>query len=68
MVLISHDLSVVRFLCDRVVIMHRGRVVEEGETEAVFAQPRHDYTRALLAATPPDDPNAPWSPLAEAVA
>ncbi|MEI4473930.1 ABC transporter ATP-binding protein [Frigidibacter sp. MR17.24] len=49
---VSHDLSVVRNLCDRVAIMQRGRVVETGETAAIFADPQHDYTRTLLAAAP----------------
>ena len=51
-VLISHDLSVVRYLCDRVMVMYRGEVVEAGEVEAVFADPQADYTRRLLAAMP----------------
>jgi ABC-type microcin C transport system duplicated ATPase subunit YejF len=49
---ISHDLSVVERLADRVAIMHRGRLVETGPTAAVFATPRHDYTKTLLAAAP----------------
>ncbi|MFO1329160.1 MAG: ABC transporter ATP-binding protein [Rubrivivax sp.] len=49
---ISHDLGVVRHLCDRVVIMYLGRVVETGQAEAFFAQPRHPYAQALLAEVP----------------
>ncbi len=49
---ISHDLSVVRHLCDRVAIMYRGRIVEEGLAGAVYDAPQHDYTKRLLAAVP----------------
>ncbi|KQP50138.1 glutathione ABC transporter ATP-binding protein [Pseudorhodoferax sp. Leaf274] len=49
---ISHDLSVVRYIADRVLVMHGGRIVEEGTREQVLTHPRHDYTRALLAAVP----------------
>ena len=52
MLFISHDMSVVRFLCDRVVVMHKGRIVEEGETEVLFSTPQHPYTRSLLSAIP----------------
>ncbi|WP_265259765.1 dipeptide ABC transporter ATP-binding protein [Verminephrobacter eiseniae] len=62
LVLISHDLSVVRYLCSRVVVMQRGDVVEEGETEVVFANPRHPYTRLLLTSVPPADPSVAWPP------
>jgi peptide/nickel transport system ATP-binding protein len=53
---ISHDLPVVRQLCDRVVVMYLGRVMEEGPAERIFRAPRHPYTRALLSATPQLDP------------
>jgi peptide/nickel transport system ATP-binding protein len=53
MLLISHDLSVIRHLCTRVLVMYRGEIVEQGATEAIFACPQHPHTRALLAAVPP---------------
>ena len=62
MMFISHDLSVVRYLCDRVLVMYRGEVVESGATETVFTNPQHPYTQSLLASVPPDDVQAEWSP------
>ncbi|WP_210484080.1 ABC transporter ATP-binding protein [Microvirga antarctica] len=62
MLFISHDLSVVRYLCDRVLVMYRGEVVESGRTEEVFSAPRHAYTRTLLSSVPPDDAQLDWSP------
>jgi peptide/nickel transport system ATP-binding protein len=51
-VFVSHDLSVVRFLCDRVAVLYEGEVVEAGPTADVYDDPQHDYTRTLLAAVP----------------
>lgn len=52
---ISHDLAVVAELADRVMVMRRGRVVEEGSTDSIFNDPRHPYTQALIAASPEPD-------------
>ena len=54
---IAHDLAVVRHIADRVVVLYLGRVMESGPVEAVFSNPRHPYTQALLSAVPEPDPD-----------
>ena len=52
MIFISHDLSVVHYIADRIAVMRKGRIVEYGEADKVFSSPSHEYTQALLAAVP----------------
>ncbi|MGG7538900.1 MULTISPECIES: dipeptide ABC transporter ATP-binding protein [unclassified Rhizobium] len=59
LVFIAHDLAIVRNLCERVVVMYRGEIVEEGRSDEVFARPKHAYTAALIAAIPDIDPDKP---------
>ena len=56
-IFISHDLSVIEYMCDRLAVMYLGRVVEEADTDALFSNPQHPYTKALLSATPSFDKN-----------
>ena len=56
--LISHDLGVIRYFCNRVAVMYRGEIVELGEARQICDQPRHRYTQTLLAAVPKPDPRA----------
>ncbi|MEV8452250.1 ABC transporter ATP-binding protein [Streptomyces sp. NPDC052095] len=53
---VAHDLAVVRYVSDRIAVMYLGHIVETGETEALFSDPQHPYTRALLSAIPVPDP------------
>jgi len=54
---ISHDLGVIRYMCDRVAVIQQGRIVEENTAAQIFNAPQHAYTRALLAAMPLPDPD-----------
>jgi ABC-type oligopeptide transport system ATPase subunit len=71
---IAHDLAVVRILCDRVVVMSDGQVIEQGETEEVYRNPKETYTKRLLAAEPHPNPiiqkerRRAWSELAKSTA
>lgn len=57
---ISHDLSVIRRLCQRTIVLYQGRIVENRPTADLFADPQADYTRELLSAIPLPDPAQPW--------
>ncbi len=59
MLFISHDLSVVEYICDRVIVLYLGKVMEMAPVERLFSAPQHPYSMALLAAAPVADPDAP---------
>ena len=55
-ILISHDIAVIRYFCDRIAVMYRGQIVESGDTEEICRNPQHAYTQSLLSAVPVADP------------
>jgi peptide/nickel transport system ATP-binding protein len=61
MLFVSHDLNVVRMMCDRVVVLREGRVVEQGTVADVFERPQADYTRELLSVIPHLDRAPAWA-------
>ena len=63
MVFISHDLAVVRYLCSRILMMHAGEIVEEGDDRSRIRESAHPYTKALLEAVPPESADRPWPPV-----
>ena len=62
-IFVSHDLSIVRQICNRVAVMHHGQIMEMGDAEDVFNNPKHAYTRVLISAIPFPDPDREFKPL-----
>ncbi len=60
---VAHDLSVVHHIFDHILVIYRGRVVEEGLVNDVFTNPQEDYTKLLLSAIPSPDPDVPLKPM-----
>ena len=60
-VIIAHDLGVVRYICEEVAIMYLGKIVEQGNTREIYTRPKHPYTAGLMAASPDTDPDTPWA-------
>jgi phosphonate C-P lyase system protein PhnK len=65
-IFVSHDLSIVRQICNRVAVMHHGRIMEMGDAQEVFDHPQHAYTRVLLSAIPYPDPDREFKPMSVA--
>jgi ABC-type oligopeptide transport system ATPase subunit len=65
-IFVSHNLAVIKMICDRVAVMYKGRIVELGECEQVLTRPRHAYTRVLLSAVPHPDPDVRMRPMSVA--
>jgi peptide/nickel transport system ATP-binding protein/oligopeptide transport system ATP-binding protein len=62
-IFVAHDLGVVRHISDRIIVMYLGRIVEVGDTQTIFSNPQHPYTRALLSAIPVPDPKRKQRPI-----
>jgi ABC-type oligopeptide transport system ATPase subunit len=61
LIYITHDLTTAYQISDRIIVLHHGRVVEEGDPEQIITAPRHPYTRLLIASIPEPDPERAWA-------
>jgi len=59
---ITHNLAVARYICDRIAVMYAGKIVEVADRSEIFKEPLHPYTKALISAYPPPDPDIVWEP------